>query len=73
MFVVLRCGVPHSTHDSYASACRVARIQANQDQGAYFTVQRRGQREVLYKAEAANSSSTYLVKPLIPRMMGIDA
>ena len=73
MFTVLRCGVLHSKHDSYASAYRVARIQANQDQGAYFTVQRCGQREVLYKADAANSSRTYLVKPLIPRMMGGDA
>lgn len=72
MFTVLRGGVHHSAHDSYADACRMARIQADKDRQAYFTVHDGDISKPLYKADALHGFSTYIVRPLTPLAMGTE-
>lgn len=38
MFKVFLDGTYHSTHTTFTNACREARIQASENQNAYFTV-----------------------------------
>lgn len=72
MFTVLRGGVHHSAHDSYASACRVARIQAETDHQTYYTVHRGDLSKPLYKAEAIRGVSSFIVQPMTPKDIGIE-
>lgn len=70
MFSLLRNGVHHSAHETYADACKLARMQAARDKQAYFTVHCGNHRQPLYKTAAISGINTFIVQPVSPQSWG---
>lgn len=65
MFKVFLDGTYHSTHKTFAEACRNARIQAERYQNAYFTVFEAGGIDLAFHANSETLCGVpdYIISP----------